>query len=222
LIQSPTIQRASQRLIFSIAPSLATRGIRLWLRDVTQAYTQSNTPLQRLILAKLPKELRNRYPAGIIMVIVKPLYGVAKAGAYWFVTYFKHHIEQLRMAISTYDPCLLVTTNEADGFGVVGLQTDDSLDLSDDIFATKETKKMSFKAKEKQFLNSQNPIIFNGCILTIGDNNVLSLGQKNQAQKLQIVQNEADYVQQRARGAYIATICQPEASYDLSVAVQSR
>jgi hypothetical protein len=80
---------------------------------------------------------------------------------------------------------------------------------------------MSFKAKEKQFLDFQNPIIFNGCVLTIGDNNVLSLGQKNQAQKLQIVQNEADYIQQQARGAYIAIICQPETNYNLSVAAQS-
>jgi hypothetical protein len=176
--------------------------------------------LQRLILARLPKELRNRYPAGIIIIVVKPLYGIAEAGAYWFAIYFKHYIEQLRMAISTYDPCFLVITDEADGFDVVGLQTNDFLGLSNDIFAVRETEKMSFKAKEKQFLDFQNPIIFNGCVLTIGDNNVLSLGQKNQAQKLQIVQNEADYVQQRARGAYIAIICQPEANYDLSVAAQ--
>jgi hypothetical protein len=81
---------------------------------------------------------------------------------------------------------------------------------------------MSFKAKEKQFLNFQNPIIFNNCVLTIGNNNILSLKQKNQAQKLQIVQNKADYVQQRARGAYIAIICQPETNYDLLVATQLR
>jgi hypothetical protein len=112
------------------------------------------------------------------------LYGVAKAGAYWFVIYFKHYIEQLRMVTLTYDPCLLVITDEADGFGVVGLQTDDSFGLNDDIFAARKTEKMLFKAKEKQFLDFQNPIIFNSCVLTIGDNNVLSLGQKNQAQKL--------------------------------------
>jgi hypothetical protein len=140
--------------------------------------------LQKLILAKFPKELRNRYSAGIIMVIVKPLYGIAEAGAHWFATYFKHHIEQLRMAISIYDPCLLVTTDEADGFGVVRLQTDDFFNLNDDIFAARKTEKMSFKAKEKQFLNSQNSIIFNNCVLIIGNNNILSLGQKNQAQKL--------------------------------------
>jgi hypothetical protein len=57
------------------------------------------------------------------------------------------------MATLTYDPCLLVLTDEANEFGVVGLQTDDSFGLNNDIFATRKTEKMSFKVKEKQFLN---------------------------------------------------------------------
>jgi hypothetical protein len=61
------------------------------------------------------------------------------------------------MAILIYDPYLLVITNEAAEFGVVKLQTDDSLGLNDDIFAAKETEKMSFKAKEKQFLELPKP-----------------------------------------------------------------
>ena len=32
---------------------------------------------------------------------------------------------------------------------------------------------------------------------------------------------EQQYLEQRARGAYIASICQPEASFDLSVAAQA-
>jgi hypothetical protein len=57
LTQSPTIQRASQRVIIAIAPSLAKLGIKLYLRDITQAYIQSTTMLNRLILANLPKEM---------------------------------------------------------------------------------------------------------------------------------------------------------------------
>jgi hypothetical protein len=57
LTQSPTIQRASQRVIIAIAPSLANLGIKLYLRDITQAYIQSTTMLNRLILANLPKEM---------------------------------------------------------------------------------------------------------------------------------------------------------------------
>jgi hypothetical protein len=43
LTQSPTIQRASQRLIIALAPTLMKLGMTLWIRDITQAYTQSTT-----------------------------------------------------------------------------------------------------------------------------------------------------------------------------------
>jgi len=67
----------------------------LWLRDITQAYTQLDDPLQRTIIAELPSQLKDSYPVGTVMVVVKPLYRIAEAGAYWWSTYFKHHIEKL-------------------------------------------------------------------------------------------------------------------------------
>jgi hypothetical protein len=54
LTQSPTIQRASQRLIAAIAPFLGQNGMSLWLHDITQAYVQSSTKLQCTILSHLP------------------------------------------------------------------------------------------------------------------------------------------------------------------------
>jgi hypothetical protein len=56
--------------------------INLFLRDVTQAYVQSTTFLNRQILAHLPKELKAQFPPKIIMVVRKPLYGVLEAGTY--------------------------------------------------------------------------------------------------------------------------------------------
>ena len=45
LIQSPTIQRSSQRLILALAPSLLKENANtaLYLRDISQAYVQSTT-----------------------------------------------------------------------------------------------------------------------------------------------------------------------------------
>ncbi|KAL0943110.1 uncharacterized protein CTRU02_200996 [Colletotrichum truncatum] len=82
LTQSPTIQRASQRLILSITPSLLREGKQLWLRDITQAYVQSSTRLNRTILAYPPKQIQDQYPKGTIMEVVKPLYGIAEAGTH--------------------------------------------------------------------------------------------------------------------------------------------
>jgi hypothetical protein len=82
LTQSPTIQCSSQKILLAITPALLRKGMFLWLRDVTQAYTQSESPLQRTILAELPKQMRDLHPKGTIMVVVKPLYGIAEAEAY--------------------------------------------------------------------------------------------------------------------------------------------
>ena len=73
-------------------------------------------------------------------------------------------------------------------------------------------------------MTSDAPLIFNGCVLT-QEGNVVLLRQKDQGKKIQLIDiNAMDftqrYVEQRARGAYIASICQSEAVFDLSVATQ--
>jgi hypothetical protein len=82
LTQSPTIQRASQRIIVALTPSLSKRNICLSIRDITQAYVQSITSLNRLILAHLPKEIKSKFPEGTIIVVRKPLYGIPEAGTH--------------------------------------------------------------------------------------------------------------------------------------------
>lgn len=221
LTQSPTIQRASQRLIVALAPSLIAQGMILWLRDITQAYTQSDDHLQRMIVAELPTQLQQAYPKDTVMVVIKPLYGIAEAGAYWWSTYFKHHTDKLEMETSTYDPCLLISKATAAGFGVIGMQTDDTLGLSNREFANKENKQLRFKAKERQELSQETPIAFNGCIVTIDQDQTVRLQQKRQGEKLENAHDERSYIQQRARGAYLATICQPEAAFDLAAAAQA-
>jgi hypothetical protein len=117
------------------------------------------------------------------------------------------------------DTCLLVTLLESECFSVIGMQTDDIFGFGDEAFITKESKELVFAAKEKQFLTPDNALLFNGCILTlVGD--ILRLRQKNQGKKLEKATDSPTYVQQRAREAYIAIICQPEASFNLSAAAQ--
>jgi len=224
LTQAPTIQRTSQRIIVAIAPSL--RGMGLWLRDITQAYVQSTTPLQRTILAHLPTQIEHLYPKGTIMVVIKPLYGIAEAGTHWWATYFNHHREKLNMTTSTYDPCLLISSSEQ--FAVVGMQTDDTLILCDSGFnqlEEDELKKAGFTAKPKEELTTGKPLLFNGCILTKETNGSIRIQQKKQCDKLELVAKDSTgrkYTEQRARGAYIASICQPEATFDLSAAAQHK
>jgi hypothetical protein len=112
-------------------------------------------------------------------MIVKPLYEIAEAGAHWWLTYFKHHCEKLIMKVSIYDPCLLITLASFERFGMVEMQTNDTFGLSDDAFAIKKFQKLVFTVKKKQFLTPDNPLLFNGCVLTV-NRDILRIRQKNQ------------------------------------------
>jgi len=227
LTQSPTIQKASQRLILCLAASI--KGTHLYLRDVSQAYVQSKTSLNREIYATPPKEIEIQ--PGKVMKIKKPLYGIPEAGTHWFRTYHRHHIENLCMRQSTYDACLLHTFQKgSECFGVVGLQTDDTLFAGNEAFAkleNNELHKAKIAAKDIEILSSDNAVIFNGGIVE-KDGQSITLKPKKQGDRIELIDVDgnkpfqAAYVSQRARGAYLASICQPEASFDLSVAAQNQ
>jgi hypothetical protein len=230
LTQAPTIQRMSQRLVLALGPSLTrTIGAKAELRDITQAYIQSEDALYRTIIARLPRELEDKYPDGIVFRVRKPLYGLAESGVHWFKTYYTHHTEALGMQVSTYDPCLLFTNDGPNTFAITGMQTDDTLTFATPSFSEREEKALheaGLVAKPKTFLSPDHPLEFNGCRLQLKGDDIIAT-QKGQAKQLKLVDHRAtdapqQYVAQRARGAYIASICQPEASYDLSVAAQVR
>jgi hypothetical protein len=100
------------------------------------------------------------------------------------------------------------------------MQTNDIFGLCNEGFLALEAENLRCTAKNKQLLEEDKPLLFNGCILST-DGNILQLRQKNQGQKLEIVTDAQSYVCQQARGAYIATICQLMASFNLSAAAQT-
>lgn len=92
LTQSPTIQRVSQRVILSIAASVLDSQTSLYLRDISQAYVQSTTKINREFYVRPPPELDLQCK---LLKIEKPLYGIPEAGNHWFVTYQTHHVKNL-------------------------------------------------------------------------------------------------------------------------------
>ena len=72
------------------------------------------------------------------------------------------------MTMSTYNPCLLITTLK-EIFGVMGMQTDDTIILANEKFLAlkeDELQKAKLIAKPKEKLTPKKPLIFNGCVLT--------------------------------------------------------
>jgi hypothetical protein len=93
------------------------------------------------------------------------------------------------------------------------MQTDDTIILADEPFSTLEKNELlnaKFIAKPKEKLTPDSPLIFNGCVL-VQDGNIMSLRQKEQGKKIKLIDIDVSdtrqrYVEQRARGAYIALI----------------
>jgi hypothetical protein len=139
---------------------------------------------------------------------------------------------------------LINQLNFINHFEVIDIQTDDTLILANDEFVTLEENELTrahltFKRREK--LNLITSIKFNDeLIILANDDNILLLTQSKQfdqirlinlsfsvnltsfreeIRKIIILKNQ--YIAQRARNVYIATISQFEASFDLSFAAQT-
>ena len=89
------------------------------------------------------------------------------------------------MAISTFDLCLLITNGPKDKFGVVGMQTDDTLIVATLSFSIKEEEKIQkakLRSKPKITLSQtaapplmMTSIEFNGPKLTMTSNKEIDL-----------------------------------------------
>jgi hypothetical protein len=133
-------------------------------------------------------------------------------------------------------------SNLINHFEVINIQTDDTLILADDDFAELEERKLArvtltFKKREK--LISITSIKFNDDLIFLSDNSLLLI-QSKQFDQIKLINLSSSinltsfreeirkmitlkdqYVAQRARDAYIATISQFEASFDSSFAAQT-
>jgi hypothetical protein len=123
------------------------------------------------------------------------------------------------------------------------MQIDDTLILIDLNFATAKKKaiiNVKIMIKSRNNLDSNFSLKFNDTIIERQENDSdIYLRQISQFEHLQLIQNvdiaitsskekirfalisKEQYVTQRARNAYVASICQSKASFDLSFAVQS-
>lgn len=231
LTHAPTVQRSSQKLLFALAPSFPTWKVAT--RDVTQAYTQSTSPLSRKIFVRAPKELE--LPDDMVLSLQCPLYGVPEAGVHWFWTYLKHHKEKLGMRSAAHDMCLLYTPGSISTSSqskeitdapraITCLQTDDTASLANTKFLEDEQKHASaFKSNPLEILQDGKSMKFNGAVLSKLQNRY-SLTAPSHVSKMKVIEKEIaskeEYVSQRARGAYIASVCRPDLSFRFSYAAQ--
>ena len=107
LTYSPTIQRSSFRL--GLAYAACRPDLHVALRNVTQAFIQSDTKLLRPIYMECPKELCGD-ENNVIMKVNKPVYCLPESPVNWYTTYASHFKKSLEMKSMPQDPRFLYTT----------------------------------------------------------------------------------------------------------------
>lgn len=118
--KAPTVQRFSKRATLSISASIPTMVP--YTRDITQAYIQSHTELERTMYIRATKDLG--LPDGYVLQVEKTLYGIPESGLNWYLTYLSHHLETLEMSRAKADPCVIFKGSHGILDGLILLKVD--------------------------------------------------------------------------------------------------
>jgi hypothetical protein len=139
----------------------------LYLYNILQAYIQLITLFNCNFYINPPYKLTRELNLNndSVLKVIKPLYGIPEAGNYWFKTYYSYYINELSIEQSTYNPCLLYSKQP---FGIVGLQTDNTLFVGTNDFVKTEQLKLQeakFLTKECKCLTINYDLKFNRGII---------------------------------------------------------
>ena len=245
--QSSIIQRMSQRLVVCITVVLevnsndSNNSTKLFFRNVIQTYVQSIFNLNREFYVKSFHEfvsiMKTSYDC--ILKIMKSLYEVFETNNHWFFIYHKHYIEKLVMIELTYD---LYLFHSIESFGLIDLQTDDTLIFVSNDFVIKKNeaiKTINIMIKKRECFNTTNSIKFNDMKIEFQKNETIIIKHASYVKNISSIKNQNSsfisaksivrkklisknqYVIQRARDAYVISICQFEAFFDLAYAAQA-
>lgn len=88
---------------------------------------------------------------------MKPLHGISESGLHWYHTYMSHHVEELCMHRSRFDPCALLRRDYEKLTDMVLLQVDDTLGFCDPILLEdEEHASQRFKSKPRAPLTDKS------------------------------------------------------------------
>ena len=174
-------------------------NIKLYLWDITQAYFQLTSELNRDFYIWLLFELISLLNAksDCIIKVMKLFYGVLEARNYWFATYHTHYKEKLGMTESTYNPSFLFRSKS---LGIVRIQTDDTLILADNNFAIikEETiKSAKIMTKYREYLTLAHSPKFNGAQIKLDLNGIVLTKESHVGEILPVTDHTIDFTSSR-------------------------
>jgi len=205
--KSPTVSRMGQRI--AIATAAMFPHHKSYVRDILQAYIQSESNLERMIYIKPPEEMNLSHNE--ILLVKKPLYGIPESGLHWFATYQSHHIEKLGMKASKGDVCVLYKTDDSRLTGVTILQVDDSFGHGTAEFLEKEEAgSKRFQCKPRKLLSPGDSALFNACNISMDRDGAYTTSQSEKLRKMLPPTNQESLISTRAKIQYIGSCTRPD------------
>lgn len=213
MTRSPTVSRLGQRIAVATCPLFPSHTA--YIRDVSQAYIQSHSVLDRTVYLKPPEEMN--LGNNEVLLVKKPLYGIPESGLHWFLTYQSHYKQMLKMHETRGDKCMLYRHTEKFLDGLTILQVDDSFGHGSATFLDDEERESNkFKCKPRDVILPGNSVQFNGVTIYSARPNHYGIHQSDKMRSLQIPTNNQQLSSTRAQIQYIASCTRP----DLSSSVQ--
>lgn len=144
---SATSRQASARILVGLA---AAFEFELFSTDVTQAYLQSATPLQREVYIKPGKDFG--LGPDKLLKLLRPLYGLADSGDYWGATFSRHITEQLGMTPTIGDAAFFYKNEGGRLVGLTSTYVDDALQAgTSDFSRSVERTEKEFECKPREY-----------------------------------------------------------------------
>jgi hypothetical protein len=209
--RAPTISRAAERVCLSFAASIP--GNKTYVRDVSQAYTQADDDLDRLVAIEAPEEMG--LGVEFVLLCVRPLYGIPESGLYWFLTYTDHHVQELQMTQSRADRCLFIRrpSNEDPGTSITAIQVDDSFGTASETFLQdEENAAKRFKTKPRIIIPTGGSVLFNGSLISQPLPRCYSLSQETKLSTMSHASCRDELVSTRAAIQYVGGSTRPDLS----------
>ena len=204
--KAPTVQRFSQRVALSIAASLP--NMKVYTRDVTQAYIQSRSRLEREVYIRAPKEMELK--DGYVLRVIKPLYGIPESGLHWYLTYLAHHLDSLGMKRTRVDPCVLIKGGNNSIDGLIILQVDDSLGFgSDEFLDNEEINSKDIRCKPRTFIGLKDTS-FNGINICRTIEGQYKINQTDKIDRLESSTTQKGFASMRALAQYVGVNVRPD------------
>jgi hypothetical protein len=206
--KAPTISRMGQRLALCIAAMHTNSDA--YVRDVTQAYLQSKTELERDVYLEPPPEMA--LPESMVLKAVKPLYGIPESGLHWFITYSEHHKRALYMKQSQADNCLLYRPADLQTLpATTVLQVDDSFGVGDKDFLERENDaSKEFKTKPRSLIKIGMSCKFNGGTISRTAAGRYVFHQSDKLGSLDVPSSDEAVISTRAKVQYVASMTRPD------------